>query len=72
MKKLFGILLGVMAVCAGGLFLLDLATKNSDYPLFQRTDTDPERLRRFTSGYDFFDESGINPTALYCRRDMNG
>lgn len=60
MKKLFVILLAVIAVCAGGLFLLDLATKNSDYPLFQRTDNDPEGLRRFTSGYDFFDESGMN------------
>jgi hypothetical protein len=60
MKKLIVTLLAVIAVFAGGLFLLDLATKNSDYPLFQRTDNDPEGLRRFTSGYDFFDESGMS------------
>ena len=42
MIKLIAIVLAVIAVCVSGVVLLDLATFNSDYPIFNRNIHDPD------------------------------
>jgi hypothetical protein len=42
MIKLIATVLAVIAVCVSGVVLLDLATFNSDYPIFNRNIHDPD------------------------------
>jgi hypothetical protein len=42
MIKLIAIVSAVIAVCVSGVVLLDLATFNSDYPIFNRNIHDPD------------------------------